>query len=303
MRSTKVVLLLSLIIIKSALAIDWDSCKKFSGLNEATSSLPRNTNILSLIKKIEPGGIYTTSGVSRKILKQTSVDNFVAGNGKFTIPESMCSSATYFLFLADLKTQGVDISSLVDHGEVSGVGGFGHWNANGPGTAAFFTKTGLGKNFTDIGSAEPGDFVKILWGKGDESVNMGSQEHGHSAVFLGCKGEFFCFWSSNTKSAPRSQDSSERGGPSVRCATQESIGFLLFSRERASAKDPAVHFSAVTSPDSIGYRDTTLQGFEEKTNVRGGSAITRTLLQKGWLTQGDGRSSERKSRPDLEGHH
>lgn len=124
---------------------------------------------------------------------------------------SFCSSATYLLFcdvLADLQKRKelsfpkelnrelADVGGAhpVIHGELDGVGLFGHWNANGPGTARLFERLDLGKNFESFDEAKPGDFLKIFW-----NDKIGKGERGHLVVYLGSKpdGSAIEVWSSN----------------------------------------------------------------------------------------------------------
>jgi len=85
---------------------------------------------------------------------------------------------------------------LAVRGQPDGVGIWGRWNANGPGTACLFRELDLGPNFTSWNAARPGDFMKIFW-----NPNVGRHEHGHSAIFLGVSEangvEMVHFWSSN----------------------------------------------------------------------------------------------------------
>ena len=89
---------------------------------------------------------------------------------------SFCSSATYLLFGEVIDDLGVIVDrelaravadvgdkNAVIHGKLDGVGIFGHWNADGPGTAVLFKKLDLGPNFTSYAKAKPGDFLKIWW--------------------------------------------------------------------------------------------------------------------------------------------
>lgn len=124
---------------------------------------------------------------------------------------SFCSSATYLLFcevLGDLQKSGAlefpkelnqelaDVGGAhpVIHGEFDGVGLFGHWNANGPGTARLFERLDLGTNFESFAEAKPGDFLKIFW-----NDKIGKGERGHLVVYLGMKedGSAIQVWSSN----------------------------------------------------------------------------------------------------------
>jgi len=122
---------------------------------------------------------------------------------------SFCSSATYLLFcdvVSEVKFAGktskelsremADVGDKVSviHGKMDGVGIFGHWNADGPGTAVLFERLDLGSNFSSIDDAKPGDFMKIFW---NESIGKG--ESGHLVVYLGLNeaGDRVKVWSSN----------------------------------------------------------------------------------------------------------
>jgi hypothetical protein len=118
---------------------------------------------------------------------------------------SYCSGATYLVFVKTIdalaargllpSSQGV-LSPLLIAGQRDGQGVWGRWNANGPGTARLFYELGLGPNFTDFASAQPGDFMKIFW-----SDAVGRREHGHSVIYLGTERvdgvDSVRFWSSN----------------------------------------------------------------------------------------------------------
>jgi len=118
---------------------------------------------------------------------------------------SYCSGATYLVFLkviAHLQTTQPGflnpevINALRPSGQPDGVGIWGRWNANGPGTARLFYELELGSNFTDPSLAQPGDFLKIFWNDG-----IGATEHGHSVIYLGMESRegvpYLRFWSSN----------------------------------------------------------------------------------------------------------
>ena len=131
---------------------------------------------------------------------------------------SFCSSATYLLFtevLEDLQKNGglqiaspvvAELSDVGDKkrviaGEMDGVGIFGHWNADGPGTAVLFERLDLGSNFSSFEKAKPGDFLKIFWNE-----NIGKGERGHLVVYLGTSpdGKAIQVWSSNTTNDDKS---------------------------------------------------------------------------------------------------
>lgn len=131
------------------------------------------------------------------------------------MPESFCSSATYLLFcevVATLQREGVvpadarlsrelaDVGEKQDviHGRLDGVGIFGHWNADGPGTAVLFHRLGLGRSFLGYDGAKPGDFLKMFW-----NDMIGKGERGHLVVYLGENdaGDAIQVWSSNMRNA------------------------------------------------------------------------------------------------------
>jgi len=129
------------------------------------------------------------------------------------MPGSFCSSATYLLFcevIAQLQRDGAvaadarlsrEIADVggnenVIHGRLDGVGLFGHWNADGPGTAVLFHRLGLGRSFLGYQHAKPGDFLKIFW-----NDQIGKGERGHLVVYLGESenGDALHVWSSNQR--------------------------------------------------------------------------------------------------------
>jgi hypothetical protein len=119
---------------------------------------------------------------------------------------SFCSSATYLVFLASLvelqknkhlNLKKGDLEKLLYARQPDGVGVWGRWNANGPGTARLFQALELGENFTDIEDARRGDFLKIWW-----TDEIGAKERGHSVIYLGTRTDEkgvqqLKFWSSN----------------------------------------------------------------------------------------------------------
>jgi len=128
---------------------------------------------------------------------------------------SFCSSATYLLFCKTvefLERDGViasdpvlnremaDVGNKFDviGGKLDGIGIFGHWNADGPGTAVLFERLKLGRNFSDFNEARPGDFLKIFW---NDSIGKG--ERGHLVLYLGKSedGSAIEVWSSNMNNA------------------------------------------------------------------------------------------------------
>lgn len=165
-----------------------------------------NSLVLEQMEKMPSGGKYSVSHFAK--IKLQSAAHFESGKF-FVIPTkpyvSFCSGATYLVFIKaieELRDRGqlqLDFSTLnqlIIRDQRDGEGVWGRWNANGPGTARLFHELGLGRNFTDFGEAQPGDFMKIFW-----SNNVGSRESGHSVIFLGTTqhpdGQYVRYWSSN----------------------------------------------------------------------------------------------------------
>lgn len=179
-----------------------------------------NAMIMAEVAKIPDGGKYAANRVA--ILRLQSTAHFEQGKF-FTIPDapfpSFCSGATYLIFIRTIedlrRMNAINLSSaalteLIIRGQPDGVGVWGRWNANGPGTARLFHELDLGRNFTDYEQARPGDFMKIFW-----TGEVGKAERGHSVIFLGRETkdgkEHVRFWSSNIpdgygiKSVPRAK--------------------------------------------------------------------------------------------------
>jgi hypothetical protein len=90
-----------------------------------------------------------------------------------------------------------------------------------PGTARLFHELGIGRNFVSFDEAAPGDFIKIFWSK-----EVGRNEHGHSAIYLGrnirAGVEYVRYWSSNVGA-----------GYSEKEVPRASIAAAIFSRLEA----------------------------------------------------------------------
>ncbi len=131
--------------------------------------------------------------------------------------KTYCSGATYLVFARAIQSllppsafAGGLADALAIRGQPDGIGVWGRWNANGPGTACLFHELGLGQNFTSFEAARPGDFMKIFW-----TDAVGRREHGHSVIYMGTEQqngvEMIRFWSSNKpggygeKSVPRTR--------------------------------------------------------------------------------------------------
>ncbi|MFM8831088.1 MAG: hypothetical protein ACKOHM_08800 [Spartobacteria bacterium] len=179
-----------------------------------------NAIVLEQIRKMPEGGGYATTREAHQALNSAvAVSPLGLRVESSKAQPSYCSGATYLLFLKTLaaaEKQGFcppgtsSSEDLLPKAMPDGVGIWGRWNANGPGTARLFHELGLGKNFTSWEDARPGDFLKIFW-----STDVGKKERGHLVVYLGMETkdgvEHVRFWSSNKpggygeKSVPKSK--------------------------------------------------------------------------------------------------
>ena len=198
---------------------------------EVNALIPSSINsvILEVIAKMPTGGDYRASSESiQKLESAIKKDgDSLSVDPSFARP-SFCSSATYLVFvsaLAELCNAGQIqfkpgvAEKLLVTGQPDGVGVWGRWNANGPGTARLFAELHLGQNFTSIEQAQPGDFLKIFW-----NDQIGFKESGHSVVYLrhglNSQGiEVVKYWSSNKK-----------GGYGPAEVPRSKIKGMLFSR-------------------------------------------------------------------------
>ena len=189
---------------------------------------PGNPNqlILALIDKMPQGGGYSaTSGATRDLQSAVQVTGGRLSVTPTAARATYCSGATYLVFVQAIQrllpASGVGESlaqALAVTGQPDGVGVWGRWNANGPGTACLFHELRLGRNFTSFDEAKPGDFMKIFW-----TDAVGMREHGHSVIYLDRKPlngvEIIQFWSSN-----------KPGGYGVREVPRSRILHAIFSR-------------------------------------------------------------------------
>ena len=167
-----------------------------------------NTLILKAIDQMPSGGGYATSSkaaVNFGKAAALSEAGTLRLSPKVAIP-SFCSTATYMVLLkvvenlmesGQITMDEAKLRGLLYKRQADGVGVWGRWNANGPGTARLFYELNAGDNFTDISKALPGDFLKIWW-----TDEIGAKERGHLVVFLGTRKDesgqqFLNFWSSN----------------------------------------------------------------------------------------------------------
>src|ERR1700756_1569484 len=147
-----------------------------------------NEIILQVIQTMPQGGGYSASNEATTRLAEAARDvrGTLALEPAIAKP-SYCSGATYLVFLKTLESlnhhspiTGPLAEKLAISGQPDGVGIWGRWNANGPGTACLFKELKLGRNFTSFDEARPGDFMKIFW-----NTAVGRREHGHSVIYLG----------------------------------------------------------------------------------------------------------------------
>ena len=166
-----------------------------------------NQWVLYTIQQLPTGGGYSVSLKALNGLKQgvrmDATGKVLEVNPRVALP-SFCSSATYIVLAkvtSELVKRNVEVSpaalkKMARIGLPDGVGVWGRWNANGPGTARLFAELNCGENFTSYEKALPGDFMKIWW-----TEEIGSKESGHSVVFLGNEKkdgvDMVRFWSSN----------------------------------------------------------------------------------------------------------
>ena len=184
----------------------------FSVLTASVAFADFNEIVLEQIRTMPTGGGYATNLHAHSALASSvQVAESVNIQPQLAMP-GYCSGATYLVFLKTLQalqrngtislsreTWNALIPRLRPDGKDTlpdGESVWGRWNANGPGTARLFHQLGLGHNFTEFSTAQPGDFMKIFW-----TDAVGKKENGHSVVFLGLANfdgaESVRFWSSN----------------------------------------------------------------------------------------------------------
>jgi hypothetical protein len=199
------------------------------GQESAMAAEDPNTLILSILNTMPRGGGYSATSTATRDLQSAVQVN----DGKLSVKPTVarptyCSGATYLVFvqaIQKLLPSSVVGEPLADalaiRGQPDGVGVWGRWNANGPGTACLFEELKLGHNFTSFDEARPGDFMKIFW-----TGAVGAREHGHSVIYLNrftLNGvEMIRFWSSN-----------KPGGYGMKEVPRSRISNAIFSRLEA----------------------------------------------------------------------
>jgi len=202
------------------------NCSPLLAQDNAIFRKDPNSLIVSLLNSMPKGGGYSaTSSATRDL--QNAVQ--VSGGKLYVEPaaarSTYCSGATYLVFVqaiqsllpASLAEERL-AEALAIKGQPDGVGVWGRWNANGPGTACLFRELKLGHNFSSFDIARPGDFMKIFW-----TDAVGAKEHGHSVIYLGRPSvdgiEMVRFWSSN-----------KPGGYGIKEVPRSRISHAIFSR-------------------------------------------------------------------------
>jgi len=190
------------------------------GLASISRATDWNSVVLEEVAAMPTGGGYSISRSAKAALQKAIGDATGPVNPAVAKP-SFCSGATYLVLLKVLERAPIPAAArpaLAVGNQPDGVGVWGRWNANGPGTARLFYELNAGRNFTELSEARPGDFLKIFW-----TDEIGSRERGHSVVFLGTEerdGEpYVRYWSSN-----------QMGGYGVKAVSVKKIGRMLFSR-------------------------------------------------------------------------
>lgn len=198
-----------------------------------------NAAVLAAVRAMPAGGGYAvTTEAGARLREAANVETDSLRVRPAVARPSYCSGATYLVLLkvvegaqaaGSLRLDPAALRALAPATQRDGQGLWGRWNANGPGTARLFHELGLGRNFTSWEEARPGDFLKIFWRDA-----VGSDERGHSVIFLGLEDRagVACvrFWSSN-----------QPGGYGEKSVPKSKIARALFSRleqpERLSAHD------------------------------------------------------------------
>jgi hypothetical protein len=190
-----------------------------------------NGVIVSLTQTMPVGGGYSASvSATRDLQSAVQVQGGRLRVDPSAAPTTYCSGATYLIFVQAIESLvpesqfGTGLAqALAIRGQPDGVGIWGRWNANGPGTACLFRELKLGRNFTSFDEARPGDFMKIFW-----NTAVGRREHGHSVIYLGravMDGvERIRFWSSNLP-----------GGYGDKEVPRSRIAYAIFSRLESPA--------------------------------------------------------------------
>ena len=197
-----------------------------------------NAVVLDQIRRMPAAGGYSTAQPAHDALRAAIQPGsmFLQVHSRAVRP-SYCSGATYLVFLESLNrlaaarklylSEEVQQALILQYPHPDGLGVWGRWNANGPGTARLFYETGMGENFVDPERARPGDFLKIFW-----TDAVGRDERGHLVVFMG-------FGERAGKPTVRYWSSNKPDGFSMKETDLDQCANMIFSRltrpERISA--------------------------------------------------------------------
>lgn len=218
-----------MIALRVVLGLVLLSCSPLLAQGEPGSRNDANNLIVSLLVTMPKGGGYSaTSSATHDLQSAVQVSGGKLDVKPAAAPSTYCSGATYLVFMRAIQkllpesSVGPSLAeSLAIKGQPDGVGVWGRWNANGPGTACLFHELRIGHNFTSFDEAKPGDFMKIFW-----TDAVGAREHGHSVIYLGRPSvngiEMVRFWSSN-----------KPGGYGVKDVPRTRISHAIFSRLEA----------------------------------------------------------------------
>lgn len=196
-------------VTPTILGHDADDVKRKPAQQPATFNENRDLNklVLEVIRGLPRGGVYKADAEALGALNSAiQIDTGRLCLAPEVANPSFCSGATYLVFLSVIERlameNGVEIpktvlEALLPGNLRDGIGVWGRWNANGPGTARLFHELQLGRNFTSFDDARTGDFMKIFWNE-----NIGNKERGHSVIYFGkyvtkAGVETVRFWSSN----------------------------------------------------------------------------------------------------------
>ena len=153
----------------------------------AGSNLDPNHVILSLLTSMPIGGGYSaTAAATRELQSAVQTRGGILRVNPSLARTTYCSAATYLVFVRAIQSllppsafAGGLAEALAVKGQPDGVGVWGRWNANGPGTACLFYELGVGHNFTSFEAARRGDFMKIFW-----TNEVGNRKHRYSVIYL-----------------------------------------------------------------------------------------------------------------------
>jgi hypothetical protein len=201
-------------------------CLLLYAQDEVVAGGDANSQILQILKTMPQGGGYSaTARATRDLQSAVQVYGGTLDVRPAAARSTYCSGATYLVFIQAIQrllprsqVAGGLAEALAIRGQPDGVGVWGRWNANGPGTACLFNELRLGRNFTSFDEARPGDFMKIFW-----TDAVGTREHGHSVIYVSqgtVNGvETVRFWSSN-----------KPGGYGYKVVPRSRISHAIFSR-------------------------------------------------------------------------